>query len=227
MRTKRNGFIELEGEIPALHLLREELIAKIADRLKPAQIEILRATQIRWSYRLRTSLGRAYYAVKTKKDSGAAPVVYRRFFDRLMAETFGRIEEQDENPAISTETSNRHNCIELNARLLAQHPEEIKPTFVHEFAHIVAPLIYGRRGLNHQEGWQEVMRAFGYPPERTHNLDVSALQRKHATVAIAVCGCKGFEHEIKARRYEKMRRGKAKYKCLKCHEQLRLVIEVK
>lgn len=113
------------------------------------------------------------------------------------------------------------NRIELNLRVLEKHPEELAPTFAHEFAHLVAPLIYGRRGLGHQIGWRKVMELFGYPPERTHDLEIADLRRRHRVVAYAECACPDFLHEVKVLRYRKMQRGR-RYICLKCRSQLRL-----
>jgi len=107
------------------------------------------------------------------------------------------------------------NLIELNPKILTRHPEEFEKTYAHELAHIVAPLIFGKHGL----GWKKVMQDFGFPPERTHSLPIP--RHKQRGVATAQCGCQGRIHEIKVRRYRKMRFGRRTYICLKCHEPLK------
>lgn len=115
------------------------------------------------------------------------------------------------------------NRIELNPTLLDLHPGEMESTFAHELAHLVAPLLFGRRGCAHQAGWRQVMQDFGYPPERTHRLPVGGLRYQHRVVAKGICGCKDLIHEIKPIRFRKMRYGHRRYRCLKCREELRLV----
>jgi len=116
------------------------------------------------------------------------------------------------------------NRIELNPTLLAEYPDELEPTFAHELAHLIAPILYGRSGCGHQIGWQKVMHDFGYSPQRTHRLPVGCLKRTHAVAAKAKCGCVGFAHEIKPRRYRKMRYGRQRYRCLKCKQELQLML---
>jgi predicted SprT family Zn-dependent metalloprotease len=60
--------------------------------------------------------------------------------------------------------------IELNARLLDRHPEELLPTLVHELCHFVA----GSRA-GHGPRWRQAVVALGYRPETCHRLDVSDL----------------------------------------------------
>jgi len=115
------------------------------------------------------------------------------------------------------------NRIELNPTLIESFPHELKPTLAHEFAHLVAPLLYGRQGGAHQWGWQKVMNLLGYEPERTHRLPVEYLKRTHRVSANARCGCADLIHEIKPRRYRKMRYGRTRYKCLTCNEELILM----
>lgn len=113
------------------------------------------------------------------------------------------------------------NQIDLNTKLLLKHPEELEPTFAHELAHLVAPLLYGREGLGHQLGWKNVMIAFGYPPERTHNLDV--IRHTHKPVAFATCGCADRTHEIKARTFRKMKYGRREYRCTRCRQHIQII----
>lgn len=65
--------------------------------------------------------------------------------------------------------------ITLNARLLAQHPDALQPTFLHELAHLLAYRLHKHHG--HGRPWQIVMLQLGQAPQRCHRLDVSGLRR--------------------------------------------------
>lgn len=113
------------------------------------------------------------------------------------------------------------NWIEINPRLVEKYPHELAPTLAHEFAHVVAPLLFGNHGHGHRLGWQRTMRLLGFPPERTHNLDVDEFKVSHSVVAWGFCGCEK-PHPIKKRRYLRMRFKRRRYQCLKCGEVLKL-----
>ncbi len=116
----------------------------------------------------------------------------------------------------------KENRIELNLRLLTRHPEELLPTLAHEYAHLVAPLIFGELGVGHQAGWKKVMQLFGASATRTHSLSINDLRYVHTVVAFASCGCPGYKHEIKSRRLKKMKKQRQKYSCRKCKEMIQL-----
>lgn len=88
--------------------------------------------------------------------------------------------------------------IELNARLLDRHPEELLPTLVHELCHLVA----GRRAA-HGPRWREAVTALGFRPETCHRLDVEDLtvRRRLWLWVCVVCGERYPRHHRKARRY--------------------------
>lgn len=65
--------------------------------------------------------------------------------------------------------------ITLNARLLAQHPEALQPTLIHELAHLLTYHLHKHHG--HGRPWQIVMLQLGQAPQRCHRLDVSGLRR--------------------------------------------------
>lgn len=65
--------------------------------------------------------------------------------------------------------------ITLNARLLAQHPEALQPTFLHELAHLLTYKFHKHHG--HGRPWQIMMLQLGQAPQRCHRLDVSGLRR--------------------------------------------------
>ncbi len=64
--------------------------------------------------------------------------------------------------------------ITLNARLLAQHPDALQPTFLHELAHLLTYKLHKHHG--HGRPWQIVMLQLGQAPQRCHRLDVSGLR---------------------------------------------------
>lgn len=65
--------------------------------------------------------------------------------------------------------------ITLNARLLAQHPEALQPTLIHELAHLLTYKLHKHHG--HGRPWQIVMLQLGQAPQRCHRMDVSGLRR--------------------------------------------------
>ena len=67
--------------------------------------------------------------------------------------------------------------VELNPRLLIDHPQELVPTIGHELAHLVA---HKKFGLVEPHGleFQALMRAVGLSTKATHNLPVAHLRQK-------------------------------------------------
>lgn len=106
--------------------------------------------------------------------------------------------------------------ISLHYRLLLRHPEELKPTYIHELAHIFAHLIYGSNIKDHGDEWKELMEDMGEKPTVTHNLDVSEYKRKHKKKK-AYCLCS--IHKCSQKKYKEILHGEV-YRCLKCHKVL-------
>ncbi len=69
--------------------------------------------------------------------------------------------------------------VELNPRLLARHPEELRPVLVHEAGHLVAHRLH-RAGGDHGPVWKALMRRAGESPRATHNLDTAGLSNSRA-----------------------------------------------
>lgn len=65
--------------------------------------------------------------------------------------------------------------ITLNARLLAQNPQALQTTLIHELAHLLTYQLHKHHG--HGRPWQIVMLQLGQAPQRCHRLDVSGLRR--------------------------------------------------
>ncbi len=72
----------------------------------------------------------------------------------------------------------REGRVELNVRLLLEHPEELIPTLVHELAHVAAHLRFGRVEP-HGPHWRSLMTAAGMRPSATHRLPVAHLRRAY------------------------------------------------
>ena len=60
--------------------------------------------------------------------------------------------------------------IELNAPLLAEHPDRIDETLAHELAHLVAWRRHGSACRLHGPEWQDLLVAIGMPARRYHGL---------------------------------------------------------
>jgi len=67
--------------------------------------------------------------------------------------------------------------VELNTRLLIEHPEELITTFVHELAHVAVYIRYGRVAPHGFE-FRTLMCAVGLSPAATHDLPVAHLKRR-------------------------------------------------
>jgi predicted SprT family Zn-dependent metalloprotease len=67
--------------------------------------------------------------------------------------------------------------VELNPRLLGEHPQQFVATLVHELAHMV---VYFRHGKvrPHGERFRALMQALGLPDKATHDLKAGHLARR-------------------------------------------------
>lgn len=67
--------------------------------------------------------------------------------------------------------------VELNTRLLREHPDHLLPTLAHELAHLVVYRIAGRKAPPHGRAFRALMRQLNLPEGATHNLPVGKLKR--------------------------------------------------
>lgn len=77
--------------------------------------------------------------------------------------------------------------IELNPRMLADHPNELIPTLVHELAHMV---VHWRHGVVRPHGieFRTLMRCLNLSPDATHSVPVGAYRvRRKRYLYLHVC----------------------------------------
>ena len=92
----------------------------------------------------------------------------------------GRIVTVGYNPRLRTTLGRAvlgEQRVELNVRLLREHPEELIPTLVHELAHLAVHVEYGDVAP-HGRHFAALMRAAGFSPKATHNVPVAHLRRR-------------------------------------------------
>ncbi len=88
-------------------------------------------------------------------------------------------------------------------------------TVVHELAHLAAYRLYGSRG--HDAAWRSVMAQAGFPPQRTHAMDVTGLPGVQRRWAYR-CGC--GEAWLTTTRHNRIQRGERTYYCTRCGQRL-------
>lgn len=67
--------------------------------------------------------------------------------------------------------------LELNPRLLARHPGEVRPVLAHEAAHLVVQRFFGRQPA-HGRIWKALMRRAGCSTRATHRLAARGAGRR-------------------------------------------------
>lgn len=70
------------------------------------------------------------------------------------------------------------NRVELNTRLLLEHPDQLLETLVHELAHLAVRMRYGSLPAPHGSEFKAMMRAANLSGKATHNLPTSHLKQK-------------------------------------------------
>lgn len=82
--------------------------------------------------------------------------------------------------------------VELNTRLLIEHPEELVTTFVHELAHVAVHIRYGAAAAHGFE-FRTLMCAVGLSPAATHDLPTAHLKcRRSRYVYLHRCSDCGY-----------------------------------
>lgn len=123
------------------------------------------------------------------------------------------------------------NLIRLNVPLLINHPDELRVTVAHEFAHIVDRTAYAayhrthradrKKGSLHGPTWKQVMKLFGMEPTRCHNMDVSEVKRKKNVQQHAyTCDC-GAVLMLSTIKHNHIVRGAKSYRHVPCGQLIR------
>lgn len=110
--------------------------------------------------------------------------------------------------------------IKLNYRLLSENFEEIKNTYRHELAHIVASLKYNAN-CGHDYRWKSIAISLGDTGERCHKMNVAKF-RKPARKEKWECGCQSWEFSVRISNHMKkyvLSFGPG-YKCWSCQKPL-------
>lgn len=104
--------------------------------------------------------------------------------------------------------------IELNPRLLSEHPAELVPTLAHELAHLVARERYGMISPHGPE-FRAMMRSLNLSGKATHNLPVQHLRKNGKTKYLYLhrCGECGYKFIARSQRRN--------YYCLACGPKMK------
>lgn len=105
----------------------------------------------------------------------------------------------------------------FNKTLLEKYADSfIEQVVPHECAHLVAFSVYGTKIKPHGVEWKQVMQdVYKLPPLVRHNFEVETarqLQRFDYR-----CQCSEKIHQLTSIRHNKVKRGKAQYRCKTCH----------
>jgi len=88
---------------------------------------------------------------------------------------------------------------------------DVEDTILHEIAHALSFIRYGKKGMGHGRLWKKVCREIGARPERLHKGILEYPENHYKYVD--TCGC---DITYKRHRISKF----AKYRCPKCREPL-------
>ena len=90
--------------------------------------------------------------------------------------------------------------VDLNLRLLQEHPEELVSTLVHELAHVAVHMRYGRVAP-HGRAFRTLMRSLNLSAKATHDLNVKHLERRRRRFLYlhicSDCGYSFISHSIR------------------------------
>jgi SprT protein len=64
------------------------------------------------------------------------------------------------------------------SRTVIQDEQQLKDTLVHEYAHLLAYVRHGRKGVGHGPPWKQAMTDLGAPPKVRHNYEVQRNERR-------------------------------------------------
>lgn len=121
---------------------------------------------------------------------------------------------------IRTDYRNKKYTMRLNKTLLEEQTDlYINNTVVHEFAHLVTDLVYGRYVNSHGKEWKKVATELGLKnPKATSSL---YSLRNRVEKYVYVCDCKNREHFLTKARHSKILKKRESYSCTICNQDLR------
>lgn len=114
----------------------------------------------------------------------------------------------------------RERFIRFNPYLFAKYFEpSLHDTVPHEVAHYVTDVLYGLNNIRpHGREWRSVMHIFGAEPKTVGDFDLDGVPVRRQRRFPYVCGCR--RHALSASRHFRVQRGKARYFCRDCGDQL-------
>lgn len=95
--------------------------------------------------------------------------------------------------------------VELNTE------DDVEDTILHEIAHALSWIRYGREGKGHGKLWKKICREIGATPKRLHKGILKYPDNHYKYVDTCACGTTYKRHRISKGR---------KYRCPKCREPL-------
>lgn len=106
--------------------------------------------------------------------------------------------------------------IRLNPVLLLENQQAfIDEVVPHELAHLLVWKHFGRVAPHGRE-WKWMMESvLGVPARRTHQFELASVQRN---TWLYRCACQ--QHQLTVRRHNRILRGEAVYRCVRCGEPL-------
>ncbi|ASG74564.1 SprT family zinc-dependent metalloprotease [Salmonella enterica] len=106
--------------------------------------------------------------------------------------------------------------IRLNPVLLIENADTfIAEVVPHELAHLLVWKHFGRKAPHGKE-WKWMMESvLGVPARRTHQFELQSVRR---TTFPYHCQCQ--QHQLTVRRHNRVVRGEAVYRCIRCGEPL-------
>lgn len=123
-----------------------------------------------------------------------------------------------QNMGVDAGTCDMNGNIEINADLIARHPEALEEVVAHEFAHHVANQMYHDL-KGHGAEWERVMKALGYAPKANHNYDLSDLRTNDQQVFQYKCFC--TTHKVSKEKHQHIQSHGAN--CSYCDNPVKLV----
>lgn len=113
----------------------------------------------------------------------------------------------------------RGKIIELNSKLFTiGTKQDVRETFLHETAHILADLYYSR-DCNHNWRWVRMARLLGDTGDRCHDYDYLIAERKPRSLTYVCTICNQVYHRAKRMNTRRLR-------CGRCRGELRLEVQV-